>query len=115
MKDEKIKLNIWIIVAASVAVVLVIAAIVVGIALNNKNKVKVEEPNQNSVNVNSNNGSTNENAMDNSNIIASLKEDKIYKGIKISNIQLTYSDGETKIVADVENVSGNEINEISII
>lgn len=112
MKEEKKKLNIWVIVAVSVVAVLAIAAIVVGIVLNNKNKDnKVETVPNNEVNI----VNTDKNvvsANDNSKVIASLKEDKIYKGIKISNIQLTYSDGETKIVADVENVSGNEINEL---
>lgn len=115
MKEEKKKLNIWVIVAVSVVAVLAIAAIVVGIVLNNKNKDnKVETVPNNEVNIviTDNNVVS---ANDNSKVIASLKEDKIYKGIKISNIQLTYSDGETKIVADVENVSGNEINELSII
>lgn len=115
MKEEKKKLNIWVIVAISVVAVLAIVGIVVGVVLNNKNKANTLEtvPNNETNIVNTDNKTVSVN--DNSNVIASLKEDKIYKGIKISNIQLTYSDGETKIVADVENVSGNEINELSII
>lgn len=41
----------------------------------------------------------------------SLKKDKTYKGIKISNIQLTSKDNETQLLADAENVSGKDISD----
>lgn len=115
MKEEKKKLNIWVLVAISVVAVLIIAAIVVGVVLNNKNKANTLEtvPNNETNIVNTDNKTVSVN--DNSNIIASLKEDKIYKGIKVSNIQLTFEENETKLVADIENISGKNIEDLSFV
>ncbi len=44
------------------------------------------------------------------NTSSNLKEEKDYKGLKISNIQLTTKNNDTVLLADVENISGKDIS-----
>ncbi len=44
------------------------------------------------------------------NTSSNLKEEKEYKGLKISNIQLTTKNNDTVLLADVENISGKDIS-----
>lgn len=42
-----------------------------------------------------------------------LNKEREYKGLKISNIQLTEKNGMTVLLANVENVSGKDINDFT--
>lgn len=49
------------------------------------------------------------------NVSSQLNQEKEYKGFKISNISLTENGGETVLLADVENVSGRNIEDFTTI
>ena len=49
------------------------------------------------------------------NVSSKLNEEKMYNGLKISNIKLSENNGETVLLADVENVSGSSIEDFTTI
>ncbi|MBR2857645.1 hypothetical protein IKE96_00230 [bacterium] len=49
------------------------------------------------------------------NVSSKLNEEKTFNGLKISNIKLSENNGETVLLADVENVSGNKTEDFTTI